>query len=335
MPRTGIKEGFTKTNLARKYRDKWGMSMATKALARIMYNENNLIFTNLEDARSTLRAIEGKSGKGVRTIVTHKMPERPRNPYNLPESDEREWLPYKLEGFKNVGILSDIHVPYHSISALTCAIDHFVKIGIDCLLLNGDSLDFHGLSKYLRDPNKRSVSDELDCFAELAKALQSALKCKIIFKLGNHDERVDNYVLRKAPELFGLPEAKLQTLINNRVEGIEFVSDKRVIQANALDIIHGHEFAQSIFSPVNVARGLQLRAKTNAIQGHNHQTSEHTETNLRGEIKTTWSTGCLCELHPEYMPINKWNHGFAFLELDTNGIDFRIENYRIRKGKIL
>lgn len=69
MPRTGIKEGFTKTNLARQYRDKWGMSMATKALARIMYNENNLIFTNLEDARSTLRAIEGKSGKGVRTIV--------------------------------------------------------------------------------------------------------------------------------------------------------------------------------------------------------------------------------------------------------------------------
>lgn len=333
MPRTGIKEGFTKTNLARQYRDKWGMSMATKALARIMYNENNLFFTNVEDARSALRAIEGKSGN--RVLVTHQAPERPRNPYNLPESDEREWLPYKLEGFTNVGILSDIHVPYHSISALTCAIDHFVKIGIDCLLLNGDSIDFYGLSRFEKDPRKRSFQDELDAFAELIKSFQDVFKCKIIFKLGNHEERYDHFLLRKAPELFGIPDLKLETLINNRVEGIEFVSDKRIIQANALDIIHGHEFGQGFFSPVNVARGLQLRAKTNAIQGHNHQTSEHTETNLRGEIKTTWSTGCMCELHPEYLPINKWNHGFADLYLDSNLIDFTLKNYRVSKGKIL
>lgn len=333
MAKIGVKQGFTKVNLARNYRDKFGMQMPTLTLAKIMFKENNLFFKDVEDARTALRRIEGKSGG--ETLATHKAPERPRNPYNLPESDERDWKPYKLTGFKDIGILSDIHNPYHSISALTCAIDHFVKKGIDCLLLNGDSLDFHGLSKYERDPRKRSVSDELDSFAELIKVFNDVLKCKIIFKFGNHCERYDNYVLRKAPELFGLPDLKLETLINNRVEGLEFVSDKRIIQANALDIIHGHEFGQGFFSPVNVARGLQLRAKTNAIQGHNHQTSEHTETNLRGEIKTTWSTGCMCELHPEYLPINKWNHGFAFLELDSNGIDFRIENYRISKGKIL
>lgn len=337
MHKKGIAvEGFSKVNVARQYRDKFGMQMPTLTLAKVMFKENKLLFKDVEDARSKLRQIEGKAGsRNWKTVITHPAPERPRNPYNLPESDEREWLPYKLEGFKNVGILSDIHVPYHSISALTCAMDHFVKIGIDCLLLNGDSIDFYGLSRFEKDPRKRSFQDELDSFGELIKSFQKVFKCKIIFKLGNHEERYDNFLLRKAPELFGIPDLKLETLINNRVEGIEFVSDKRIIQANALDIIHGHEFGYGFFSPVNIARGLQLRAKTNAIQGHNHQTSEHTETNLRGEIKTTWSTGCMCELHPEYLPINKWNHGFADLYLDSNGIDFTLKNYRVSKGKTL
>lgn len=326
-------KGFSKVNIARQYRDKFGAKMPTLTLARIMYKENNLAFKNVEDARSVLRGIEGKNNYGC--VVTHPAPERPRNPYKLPESDEREWLPYILTGFKKVGILSDIHVPYHSITAITAALDHFVKIGIDCLLLDGDLIDFYGLSKYEKDPKKRSVPDEIDKLGELLNQLGTILKCKLLYKLGNHDERYDNFIMRKAPELYGLPDIKFETLINNRVEGIEFIGDKRIIQANALDIIHGHEFVQGIFSPVNVARGLSLRAKTNAVQGHNHQTSEHSEPNLRGEIKTTWSLGCNCELHPEYMPINKWNHGYATLELDSNGIDFSFKNYRVKNGKTL
>lgn len=336
MPKKGeLKKGFTKTNLAREYRDKYGMKMPTNALAKIMHNENKLTFSNSEDARAYLRAIEGKLGKTASVIATHKIENRPMNPYKLPESDERDWTPYKLEGSCKIGILSDVHVPYHSITAVTAALDHFVKIGIDCLLLNGDTIDFYQLSKFEKDPRKRGFSGELDALGEFLNTLKNILKCRIIYKFGNHDERYDNFLMRKAPELFGLSDIKLETLINNRVEGIEFVNDKRIIQANALDVIHGHEFGQGFFSPVNVARGLSLRAKTNAVQGHNHQTSEHTETNLRGEIKTTWSLGCNCELHPEYLPINKWNHGFADVLLDTNGIDFTFKNYRVSKGKVL
>ena len=41
---------------------------------------------------------------------------------------------------------------------------------------------------------------------------------------------------------------------------------------------------------------------------------------------------CLSELHPEYMPLNKWNHGFAWVELDNNGKDYQFHNKRIYKG---
>lgn len=333
--KTTHKKAFTKIDIARQYRDQYGMEMPTKTLARIMYKENPLVFTDIENARLNLNRIEGKA-PGSRVKVTHPHGARERNPYNLPKSDERDWKPFILDGSKKVGILNDIHVPYHSIAALTPAIDKFIQTGIDTLILNGDIIDCYSLSRFERDPRKRGFSEELDMLAELFLSFKSYLNCRIIYKLGNHEDRYNMFLMRKAPELFGMPEFSINSLIKNRVgKDIEIVGEMRVINANALDIIHGHEFSIGFFSPVNVARGLALRAKTNAVQGHNHISSEHTEKDLRGEIKTTWSIGCCCELHPEYMPINKWNHGFAELELDTSGSGFRLQNYRVVNGKVL
>ena len=130
-----------------------------------------------------------------------------------------------------------------------------------------------------------------------------------------------------------MDEFDLANIIKARANGIEVIKDKRIINYNGLNIIHGHEFSSGFFSPVNIARGLYLRGKTSAIQGHNHQTSEHTESDMNGKITTTWSVGCLCELHPAYAPINKWNLGFAIIDAAEDGFDVR--NKRIFKGKVL
>ena len=54
---------------------------------------------------------------------------------------------------------------------------------------------------------------------------------------------------------------------------------------------------------------------------------------LDGSIITTWSTGCLSDLHPAYAPFNSYNHGFANVEL--TGSDFAVTNHRIHKGRLL
>jgi hypothetical protein len=54
---------------------------------------------------------------------------------------------------------------------------------------------------------------------------------------------------------------------------------------------------------------------------------------MLGKLITTWSTGCLCNLNPDYMVLNKWNHGFAFVEVGSNG-DFTVKNHRIYKGRV-
>lgn len=323
---------MTKADLARKYRDEYGMEMPTLKLARIMYKENNLLFSSVDAVRRTLRAIEGKNGKPKRYIVTHSAPTRPYNPYKLPDSDETTFEPYILKA-KRVLVLSDIHIPYHSIQALTAAFDFAKKEKPDCILLNGDTLDFFGLSKFDKDPKKRSFANELKTFKDFFPILQRTFKgAKIVFKTGNHEDRYQKFLWMKAKELDGVTEFDLENIIKARAEGIDFVAEKRIIKADDLNIIHGHEFAASIFSPVNVARGLYLRGKTSAIQGHNHTTSEHTETDMNGKIITTWSVACLCELHPAYMPINKWNHGFGLVDI---GGGYEVRNKRIYKGRVL
>lgn len=295
-----------------------------------MYNENPLRWNNLESARASLRALEGKDGGKAK--VRKEVPERPRNPYNLPKSDETTYEPFFIEA-KRLLVLSDIHIPYHSVDALTCALQYAENEKPDAILLNGDTIDFFQLSRFCKEPNKRSFAGELEAFKQFFQVLQSNFNAKVYFKLGNHEERYNHFLWMKAGELEGVKEFKLEEIIKARAEGVEVIGDKRILKAGDLNIIHGHEFGGSVFSPVNIARGLFLKAKVSAMQGHNHQTSEHTESNMNNKITTTWSLGCLCELHPAYLPINKWNHGFAIVDID--GENFEVRNKRIFKGKVL
>jgi predicted phosphodiesterase len=321
---------MTKVETCVKYREQYGWDMPTLKLARIIYNDNPLLFNSLETARTALRSIEGKSG--TRVAVRKEVDARPKNPYNLPQSDEAVYEPYNLDA-KRLLVLSDIHIPYHSIDALTCAFDYAKKEKPDAILLNGDTIDFFGLSRFMKDPKKRSVAHELQAFKELVDVIKKTFNAKIYYKMGNHCERYEHFLWMKAHELVGIEEFDFSNIIKARAEGIEIIKDKRIMKAGDLNIIHGHEFGGSVFSPVNIARGLFLKGKVSAMQGHNHQSSSHSESNMNGEITTTWSLGCLCELHPAYLPINKWNHGFAIVDID--GRNFEVRNKNIHKGQVL
>lgn len=322
-----------KADVCREYRDKYP-DMPTLKLARIMYTNEQPLFNSVENARGLLRKIENKSGGATGVKATHAIDyDRPKNPYKLPKSDEINWKPFILKAKKAL-ILNDIHIPYHSVPALTAVFDFSKKENIDAIILNGDTLDFHGLSRFVKDPRKRNFAEELNMFRDFISVIKKTFpKAKLYFKIGNHEERYLHFLWMKAGELVGVEEFELENIISARANGITIIGDKRIIKAGSLNIIHGHEFNSGFFSPVNVARGLYLRGKTSAIQGHQHQVSEHTEPDMNGKITTTWSVGCLCELHPQYSPINKWSHGFAIV--DINGQNFNVRNFRIQDGKIL
>lgn len=134
---------MTKISVVRQYRDKYP-DFPNLKLARIIYAENKELFTTVETIRGYIREIQGQKGNGDRTKQTHKQGPRPLNPYKLPESDETTFEPYNVKAKRILGLF-DIHAPYHSIPALTAALDYAKKEKPDAVILGGDLFDFHGL----------------------------------------------------------------------------------------------------------------------------------------------------------------------------------------------
>lgn len=314
--------------------------MSKIGLARLIYNENKALFKSVDAIRSTIRYQTGAYGKNLRKHIDKdkiiKGKAHPTNPYGLPQSEEKEWKPYVLpKNANNILLLSDIHIPYHNIESVTLALDYGKKEKINTIYLNGDIMDCYKISRWDTDPRKRDFSYELDCTRGFLKMLRKEFpKAHIYYKIGNHEERYEKFLMAKGKELLGIEEFELSNLLRFGELGIHLVEDKQVCHAGKLNILHGHEFGRSTFSPVNAARGYYTRAKESMIAGHNHQTSEHTESSLSGEIVTVWSTGCMSELHPDYMPINRWNRGFAHIKVEKSG-DYKVKNIRIVKGKIV
>ncbi len=84
------------------------------------------------------------------------------NPLDLPPSQESNYQPFKLPiNHNNILLLSDIHVPYHNIQALTLALKYGLENDVNTILLNGDVIDFYAISRFEKDPRKRNFGHEV------------------------------------------------------------------------------------------------------------------------------------------------------------------------------
>lgn len=313
-------------------------TLSKKHLGELLHKQNPIIFKDAEDGRSSIRTVTGSSGK--KSKKEYIQSEDYIGKLKIPEGHINDFSQYVLKS-KVIGLMSDIHFPAHNKKAIEIALKKFLEIKTDTIILNGDTLDCYALSSFDRDPTQDGIKKEIDLLCNFLYELREMFpKAKLIFKFGNHCERFERIMMKKVPELYGFACFELDNLIKiqyralfNRDLVMDFVTRKRVIKAGHLSIIHGHEFGESVFSPVNAARGFFMRAMTSVIGGHQHQTSSHISRDLNGKITGAWSTGCLCDLNPRYRPINKWNLGFATVTL--TGDDFVVNNYSIINNKIV
>lgn len=312
----------------------------THSIAKKLYAKYPEVFKDVENARTHVRYIRGNNGKKNREgnkntdffrkngDVTKVGDTWHLTPIDISIKD----FDYK---YKKPLILSDIHLPYHDLDCVLIALEHGVKNGIDSIYLNGDILDCYRLSSFTKRPDRITFTEEREMFWSFIDFLNTQIGLPITFKMGNHEERWDTYLLKNSPEVYTLNEFALQKVLKLEELEIDFVSGRQKCNMGKLIVIHGHEFGESIFSPVNPARGLFLKAKANALCGHNHQSSEHHESNLKGDALACYSVGSLCQLTPEYRPFayTKWNHGFAIVEIDPDD-SFHVDNLRIVNGKV-
>lgn len=270
--------------------------------------------------------------------VTNKLREPIPTPAKaeLPESWAEEYPPYHIDGGKRALLLFDVHIPFHIRRAVEVAVEAGKRDAVDTVILGGDALDFHSVSRYDHDGSKLTYQQEIEYARQFMAYLREQFpKARIVFKEGNHEERLNKYILARAPALFGLENCTLASLIGLSAVGAELVTDQRVIHLGKLRVIHGHEYGGGVNAPVNAARWLMLRAKRSAVMGHLHQTSVQPDTDIDGELRIAWSVGCLCGLNPKYRRLSsRWNHGFATVEMSKGG-EFEMRNQHILNGKVL
>lgn len=325
-----------KKQIVVEYLEKFPKS-TTNSIARLIYDTFPLDFNNFESVRSMVRKYRGERGKSNVTVLSQRTEDQRKQAmsHKLPESDYTTTAPFIVpKGQNNILILSDIHFPYQDNQALELAINYGIEQGVNAVYLNGDILDFFQLSRFTKDRRLRDLAGELQIGRDFLKLLQETFNCPIYYKIGNHEKRYEDYLMIKAPELLGIDDFKLEQLLRFREFGVTLVKDKQMALAGKLPILHGHEWHGGFAPPVNPARGLFLKAKESALVRHHHRTSEHTEKSLSGQVTTTWSTGCLCGLQPDYQPYNNYNHGFAHVKVDKEG-NYELKNIRIIDYKIV
>ena len=306
-------------------------------LAKIIYNKNKLLFKDIDSVRSMIRVRKGSHGKKLlKQLASDKYltPEKRAEKYNLPIAIESHYKPYIITGHKGL-VFADGHIPFHSMSAFNTMFDYTVKYDFDFILIDGDLSDMFEISCFNHEPDLISMPEERDMTKEFLKELKRIYpKAKIYLKFGNHERRFEQYLMVKAKELFGFKEFRWEVLLGLNDLKIEHIPEDRYIDLSGLNIVHSHEYKNGITSPANPARTLYLRTKDCTLGAHYHQSSEHTEPSINGKMVTCWSIGCMCDLHPKYMPLNKWNNGFAIYSREEDNF-WHIKNKRIIENRVV
>jgi UDP-2,3-diacylglucosamine pyrophosphatase LpxH len=232
---------------------------------------------------------------------------------------------------KKIGILSDIHVPFHSLEALTCAIKYLREQEIDCLYLNGDTFDFYSISRHEKEKDLRDFPREIEMARNFLQKLRDIFPTiPIYFKAGNHENRFQRYLFSQAEEFAGLHELQFDKFFRMDHLKIEWVEDWQGMEMGDLLVCHGHEIMAGGMNPSQTTFN---KTFCNTLIGHVHRTTSTTKKDGFKNFIHSYSTGCLTHLSPKYYPFAQHNHGFALVEIKDG--KSKVSNLMIKDGKIV
>lgn len=260
--------------------------------------------------------------------------------FNLDELDSfgiepgigKEYTSARLpDHLKKIGILSDIHVPFHSLEALTCAIKYLRDQQIDCLYLNGDTFDFYSISRHEKEKDLRDFPREIEMARNFLQKLRDIFPIiPIYFKAGNHENRFQRYLFSQAEEFAGLHELQFDKFFRMDHLKIEWVEDWQGMEMGDLLVCHGHELMAGGMNPSQTTFN---KTFCNTLIGHVHRTTSTTKKDGFKKFIHSYSTGCLTHLSPKYYPFAQHNHGFALVEINDG--KSKVSNLMIKDGKIV
>lgn len=215
-------------------------------------------------------------------------------------------------------VASDLHFPYQDDKAIECFLREVEREKPDMVVLNGDLLDFYRLSRFTKDPSGKDPAEEIEMCREFLHRLRNITEVPIYYTIGNHETRLEKYILDQAPMIACLMDNVFQVI---KTDDINIVGCSRLTINDNFVFEHGTRLGSK--TGLSAIKELEAHYLSGAT-GHTHRLARYS-TRKSGKRFTWLETGCLCDLSPEYMVDPDWEQGFGIVEF-KNG---RLKNASI------
>lgn len=209
-------------------------------------------------------------------------------------------------------------------------------VGVDEIVLLGDYVDFYAASRYPKDPRVGTLlSEEVEsCVQGLDELDRHFPQAKKVYLEGNHEVRLESFLIEKAPVLFGVTEIRFLFGLNQRPlwSYIPFGREQKYRVLGA-DLYAFHRPKAS--SPkLHIARTM-----CSSLYGDIHKIERAHAVSLDGRHLVAVCPGWLGDVSSrvfDYMPsVPQWQLGFSIVSLDPSSNDFFIETCEIKNNQTI
>ena len=279
--------------------------------------------TSLEDARQALQQVKDESKnleEPVKEVVVDLQAE-------VNKKTEKVKIINKQGGLYKLLVLSDLHGVFLDNKAWNIVLEIIRNNSFDEIVLNGDILDFPFISKHDRKlfevPVLQNYSEVLEIEFTKKGILQplreAAPKSKIVFRLGNHEERLTQGKYTVAAERLAklfkhYNSAELDEMLDLKSFDIEYDPTEVRDYFGLFEVVHGLSLAKTApRNNINMYMG-------SGTSGHSHRLNSTYIRNKKSPY--VWvESGCLRTIeNVEYLNtamVADWMQGFVTVTFDN------------------
>jgi UDP-2,3-diacylglucosamine pyrophosphatase LpxH len=225
-------------------------------------------------------------------------------------------------------IIPDLHCPYHDMPAirLMMKIVNDQQFNYDKTILLGDVVDFYGVSRFDKDPNRKDdIQFEADEAFDLLSTMKRGLpETEWHYLKGNHEARLKKFLMSNARALSNLRALKVDNLLRLNELDIKYI-EKSWNYYDTVMIKHGNKVGK--YSGYS-AHAEMLRHMSLGISAHTHRLAIVNYT--ADGIDIQWvECGHLCDvMKADYMEdYPNWQQGFCFMHRDGKAFSFDLVRY--------
>lgn len=244
---------------------------------------------------------------------------------------------YKEDNFekdKEVLVLPDAHIPYHSKTATGLVEEHAKGKKYDKIIFLGDTMDTYSVSSFTKDPGRKSLEEEVKGVVEwLTYWRERYPTADIYYYIGNHEERLRRSIWKNLPQLDCVLIGLFEKLLKLDELNIKLIENP--FKIGKLWFLHGHERGGMGGNAMHITYIWMKHIYDNFVVGHSHKRVTTPFKRLDGSYFLGASLGWLGDTkYIEYAKVNQYTQGFAEVTFNKHG-EFKINNYLISGERIL